>query len=139
MGRSRCRITELDRAHFVTCSVLDWPPVFTRPETVGMLLDAPVVKQRHCGLRVYARAGAGSSGRGVRARGRSGRGVSSRIVASSGRGVSSRIVASSRPSDQPMRGKPGENRPSAVVSNRLFSGFVRTEPSLDLRRSRRPN
>ncbi len=33
MGRSRYLITELDKPHFMTCTVLEWLPVFTRPET----------------------------------------------------------------------------------------------------------
>jgi hypothetical protein len=47
MSRSRCRVAEPDRPHFVTCTMLDWLPVLTRPKTVGILLDAPVFKQRH--------------------------------------------------------------------------------------------
>ena len=54
MGRSRYRITEADKPHFVTCTVLDWLPVFTRPETVSIIIDALAFKQQQAGLRVYA-------------------------------------------------------------------------------------
>ena len=37
MGRSRYKITNPELPHFVTLTVL---PVFTRPETVTILLDA---------------------------------------------------------------------------------------------------
>ncbi|MDP3008353.1 MAG: hypothetical protein Q8N30_04695 [Methylococcales bacterium] len=39
MGRSRYTITEADKPHFMTCTVMEWLPVFTRPETVQILLD----------------------------------------------------------------------------------------------------
>jgi REP element-mobilizing transposase RayT len=54
MGRSRYRITEPDQPHFVTCTVLEWLPVFTRPETVAILIEALAFKQQQVGLRVYA-------------------------------------------------------------------------------------
>lgn len=40
MGRTRYRITEPDRPHFLTCTVVEWLPVFTRPEAVQILLDS---------------------------------------------------------------------------------------------------
>ena len=40
MGRSRYKITNPELPHFVTLTVLHWIPVFTRPETVTILLDA---------------------------------------------------------------------------------------------------
>ena len=39
MGRSRYVITEPSRPHFLTCTVLEWLPVFTRPETGQIVLD----------------------------------------------------------------------------------------------------
>ena len=39
MGRSRYIITEPNKPHFLTCTVLEWLPVFTRPETVEILLN----------------------------------------------------------------------------------------------------
>ena len=40
MGRSRYKITNPDSPHFITCTILHWIPVFTRPETVNILLDS---------------------------------------------------------------------------------------------------
>lgn len=53
MGRSRYRFIDVTQPHFMTCTVLHWIPVFTRPETVEILLDS----LRHLsteGLKVYA-------------------------------------------------------------------------------------
>ena len=40
MGRSRYKITDPKLPHFVTCTVLHWIPVFTRPATVDIVLDS---------------------------------------------------------------------------------------------------
>ena len=40
MGRSRYRFGEAAYPHFLTCTVVGWLPVFTRPETVQILLDS---------------------------------------------------------------------------------------------------
>ena len=40
MGRSRYRITQIDQPHFLTLTVLHWIPVFTRPDTVDLLLNS---------------------------------------------------------------------------------------------------
>lgn len=53
MGRSRYKITEPHLPHFVTLTVLHWIPVFTRPDTVNILLDALRFLSRD-GLNVYA-------------------------------------------------------------------------------------
>ncbi|MCW8907759.1 MAG: transposase [Sedimenticola sp.] len=53
MGRSRYRIIDPTRAHFVTCTVLHWIPVFTRPETVEIVLESLRFLKRE-GLQVYA-------------------------------------------------------------------------------------
>ncbi len=53
MGRSRYKFTQVDQPHFMTLTVLHWIPVFTRPETTGILFDS----LRHLmneGLKVYA-------------------------------------------------------------------------------------
>ena len=53
MGRSRYKFTEPDKPHFMTVTVLHWIPVFTRPETVSILLDS----LRHLmsqGMKVHA-------------------------------------------------------------------------------------
>jgi len=53
MGRSRYTITEPDKPHFLTCTVLDWLPVFTRPDTVQILLDCWSFQREHRGLKLY--------------------------------------------------------------------------------------
>ena len=40
MGRSRYKFGEAAYPHFLTCTVVGWLPVFTRPETVQILLDS---------------------------------------------------------------------------------------------------
>ncbi len=53
MGRSRYKITNPALPHFVTLTVLHWIPVFTRPDTVEIILDILryLIKD---GLKVYA-------------------------------------------------------------------------------------
>ena len=53
MGRSRYKITEPQLPHFVTLTVLHWIPVFTRPETISILLDSLRFLSKD-GLKVYA-------------------------------------------------------------------------------------
>ena len=53
MGRSRYRFTDVTRPHLMTCTVLHWIPVFTRPETVAILLDS-LRYLSNDGLIVYA-------------------------------------------------------------------------------------
>ena len=53
MGRSRYKITDPQQPHFVTLTVLHWIPIFTRPETVDILLDCLRFLSRD-GLKVYA-------------------------------------------------------------------------------------
>ncbi len=53
MGRSRYKIVDPKLPHFITCTVLHWIPVFTRPATVEIVLDC----LRHLmaeELKVYA-------------------------------------------------------------------------------------
>jgi REP element-mobilizing transposase RayT len=40
MGRGRYKFGQGGAPHFVTCTVVGWLPVFTRPETVQILLDS---------------------------------------------------------------------------------------------------
>jgi len=69
MGRSRYKITDPKLPHFITLTVLHWIPVFTREETVNILLDslrflskeglkvhAYVVLENHCHLVVQSKA-----------------------------------------------------------------------------------
>ncbi|WP_305857757.1 REP-associated tyrosine transposase [Balneatrix alpica] len=53
MGRSRYHITNASQPHFVTFTVLHWIPVFTRPDTVHILLEALRFLSKE-GLKVYA-------------------------------------------------------------------------------------
>jgi len=53
MGRSRYKITEPQQPHFITLTVLHWIPVFTRPDTVNILLDSLRFLSKD-GLQVYA-------------------------------------------------------------------------------------
>ena len=53
MGRSRYKITDTTKPHFLTLSVLHWIPVFTRPDTVTIVLESlQHLNQR--GLKLYA-------------------------------------------------------------------------------------
>jgi len=40
MGRSRYRFGEAVFSHFLICTVVGWLPVFTRPETVEIVLNS---------------------------------------------------------------------------------------------------
>jgi len=53
MGRSRYKIVDPALPHFVTCTVLHWIPVFTRPATVEILLESLHFLMKD-GLQVYA-------------------------------------------------------------------------------------
>jgi REP element-mobilizing transposase RayT len=53
MGRSRYTITEPDKPHFMTCTVVEWLPVFTRPDTVQIVLDCWRYQREHEALKLY--------------------------------------------------------------------------------------
>ena len=53
MARSRYVITEPDKPHFLTCTVMEWLPVFSRLEAVSILLDCWCYQREHDGLRLY--------------------------------------------------------------------------------------
>jgi REP element-mobilizing transposase RayT len=53
MGRSRYSITEVDKPHFMTCTVMEWLPVFAKPETVQILLDCWRYQRENAGLKLY--------------------------------------------------------------------------------------
>ena len=40
MARDRYRITCEEQPHFLTCTIVDWIPMFTRPEAVQIVLDS---------------------------------------------------------------------------------------------------
>ena len=54
MGRSRYRVCDVSAPHFVTFTVLEWQPIFTRPVTVEILIDALRFRQQTRGLKIYA-------------------------------------------------------------------------------------
>ncbi len=47
MGRSRYKITENEVPYFHTSTIVGWLPIFTRPETVQMILDSWEYLQKH--------------------------------------------------------------------------------------------
>ncbi|MCF5468069.1 REP-associated tyrosine transposase [Pseudomonas syringae] len=53
MGRSRYTITEPEKPHFLTCTVVEWLPLFTRPALVEILLNAWRYQQAHQGLQLF--------------------------------------------------------------------------------------
>lgn len=53
MSRTRYRITESDKPHFLTCTVLEWLPVFTRPAMVEIVLDSWRYLRAEEGMRLY--------------------------------------------------------------------------------------
>ena len=53
MGRSRYIITEADKPHFMTCTVVEWLAVFTRPETVDIVLNSWQYQRQHAELKLY--------------------------------------------------------------------------------------
>jgi len=53
MSRSRYRIYEDTYAHFLTCTVVGWLPIFTRREAVEIILDSWRFLQRERGLDLF--------------------------------------------------------------------------------------
>ena len=53
MTRSRYKICEAQHPHFLTCTVVGWMPIFTRPETVQVVLDSWRFLQEERRLVVY--------------------------------------------------------------------------------------
>jgi len=53
MGRSRYLITEPNKPHFLTCTVVEWLAVFTRSETVQIVLDCWRYQRQQAELRLY--------------------------------------------------------------------------------------
>ncbi len=54
MSRSRYKIHDNAYPHFFTCTTVEWLPVFTRPESVQILLDAWSFLQREDRLTLFA-------------------------------------------------------------------------------------
>lgn len=53
MSRSRYVILEPEKPHFLTCTVVEWMPVFTRPDAVQIILDSWGHLRLHEGLRLF--------------------------------------------------------------------------------------
>jgi REP element-mobilizing transposase RayT len=53
MPRSRYEITHAQAPHFLTATVNNWLPLFTRPETVRVLLDSWRFLQQESGFTLY--------------------------------------------------------------------------------------
>ena len=53
MTRTRYRIFESEYPYFLTCTVVGWLPVFTRPESVAILLDSWRFLQKNHRLSLY--------------------------------------------------------------------------------------
>ena len=53
MARSRYVILEPDKPHFLTCTVVEWLPVFTRPDAVQLLLESWAHLRANEGLRLF--------------------------------------------------------------------------------------
>jgi hypothetical protein len=51
--RSRYRVHEPDRAHFVTSTIVAWLPVFTSPVCCQILVDAFAYAREHKGLLIH--------------------------------------------------------------------------------------
>jgi REP element-mobilizing transposase RayT len=54
MGRSRYKIYEPTHPHFITCTILNWLPIFTRVESVDIIIQSLKYLQKEEGLRLYA-------------------------------------------------------------------------------------
>jgi len=53
MARSRYKVVEPSLPHFFTCSTVAWLPVFTRPQTVEIVLDSWKYLQRERSMKLY--------------------------------------------------------------------------------------
>jgi len=54
MGRSRYKIYEPTHLHFLTCTILNWLPIFTRKESVDILIQSFEYLQKEDNLKLYA-------------------------------------------------------------------------------------
>ena len=54
MGRSRYKIYEPTYPHFVTCTILNWLPIFTRQESVEIIIQSLKHLQKEEDLKLYA-------------------------------------------------------------------------------------
>jgi len=54
MGRSRYKVYEPTHPHFVTCTALHWIPLFTRQDSVQIIIDCLKFLQKKDNLKLYA-------------------------------------------------------------------------------------
>lgn len=54
MARDRYIITDTSKPHFLTCTVVQWLPLFTNRTIVQILLDSFLYMQRHEQMIIYA-------------------------------------------------------------------------------------
>ncbi|CAA6815565.1 MAG: Transposase and inactivated derivatives [uncultured Sulfurovum sp.] len=54
MGRSRYKIYEPIHPHFLTCTILNWLPIFTRKESVEIIIQSLKHLQKEENLKLYA-------------------------------------------------------------------------------------
>ena len=54
MGRSRYKIYDSSYPYFITCTILHWIPIFTRPQTVEIVIDCLKYLQDNSGLTIYS-------------------------------------------------------------------------------------
>ena len=54
MGRSHYKVYEPTHPHFITCTVLHWIPLFTRPESVNILFESFRHLQQHDNFKLFA-------------------------------------------------------------------------------------
>jgi len=54
MGRTRYKIYEPTHPHFVTCTILHWLPIFTRQESVDIILNSLKFLQKQDNLKLHA-------------------------------------------------------------------------------------
>jgi REP element-mobilizing transposase RayT len=52
--RSRYKIAELESPHFITCTTVEWLPVFTRPKYLDIITASLTFCRQHKGLRLHA-------------------------------------------------------------------------------------
>jgi len=54
MSRTRYKVSDNAYPHFLTCTIVDWLPVFTRPEAVQIVLDSWAFLQHEKRLTLFA-------------------------------------------------------------------------------------
>lgn len=54
MGRSRYKIYEPTHPHFVTCTILNWIPIFTRKESTDIIFESIKYLQQNENLKIHA-------------------------------------------------------------------------------------